>query len=144
MKTYTPTDVILNVVSPTSFVLNSWNSMTVTKDEDNYTFSTSSTGHVTRNKNASQLGSISIVLPQSSNENSDMYALMLENPNNDTDTGDLINISVEDLNLDTVFTLLDCVVVAMPESAFDKEAGTITWVVKGNLNMNSNYMNKKQ
>ena len=121
-KTYSPGEV--SVIVGRS-IINSWNTVTVARNEDRNFLSVGTQGEVTRTKNLSNLGTITITLPQSSADNASLSAKEIANG--------IESISIIDKSGNSVAVMPEGVITGVPESEFGKELSEREWVYQGDL-----------
>jgi len=121
-KTYDPSQVAIVVGGS---IIKSWNIVTVTRDEDGWSFSTGTSGEVTRTKNLNKLGMLELVLPQTSADNAILSAFEI--------AGNVLVSSVIDKSGASVALMPEGTVVKAADSAYDKESGDRTWQIKGDM-----------
>lgn len=122
VKTYDPGQVSL-IVGGT--IIKSWNKIAVAKDEDDWSFSAGTTGEVTRVKNLNKLGTITITLPQTSQDNGFMSAFAV--------TGALLACIVKDGSGRSLHVMPEGTVVKPANSEYAKEPVEREWAIKGSV-----------
>ncbi|MCK5127629.1 MAG: DUF3277 family protein [candidate division Zixibacteria bacterium] len=122
LKTYSPGEVSLTIGGS---IINSWNSITVARNEDKNFATVGTQGEVTRTVNASKLGTITIVLPQASADNATLSAKEISNG--------IESIGVLDKSGNSIVTMAEGFMTGVAESAFEKEEGEREWVFQGSL-----------
>lgn len=122
IKTYDPGQVAIIVGGA---IIKSWNSVTLSRDEDGFTFNTGTSGEVTRTKNLNKLGGIAINLPQTSGDNTILSAFEI--------AGNALSCSVIDKNGVTLGLMPEGTVVKAPDAELGKESGERDWLIKGDL-----------
>jgi len=126
LKDYIPGE--MSVVVGTAIV-NDWESLDVEYDDDFWKFSQGSGGEITRTKNSSRLGTITVELPQTQEAN-----LILSTAAEGNDT---INCSIVDINGNSVHVITKATVLRKPNSPYSKdESSTREWKLKGSLDIN--------
>ncbi len=123
MKTYDPKEVAVIIGGA---IIKSWNTVTVAMLEDQNTFSASTTGEPTRTKNANKLATITLVVPQASEDNAALSTLLI------ADT--VIPCSVIDTAGNSLHVMAEGVIVKSPDAEYAKEDGEREWVITGNIN----------
>jgi len=127
LRTYLPDT--MSIILGSALVSN-FESITVDYEEDFWAFSTGSGGEVTRTKNTSRLGTITVVLPQSEPVNFDLSALAV------SDTP--INCGVLDQSGLSVHSMPDASIMRVAPAEYQKtESGTREWIFKGELVLNT-------
>ena len=121
-KTYNPGEVSLVIGGS---IINSWNSITVARNEDKNFATVGTQGEVTRTVNVSNLGTITVVLPQSSADNAILSAKEIANG--------IESIGVMDKSGDSIATMPEGFITTVAESEFGKESGEREWVFMGDL-----------
>ena len=122
LKTYDPSQVAIIIGGS---ILKSWNTVTVSRDEDGWTFSSGTSGESTRTKNLNTLGMIEIVMPQTSVDNAILSAFQIADG--------LLSSAVIDKGGTSVALLPEGTVVKQADSEYGKESGERTWQIKGDL-----------
>ena len=122
VKTYDPSQVAIIIGGR---IIGSWNTVTVTRDEDGWTFAAGTSGEVTRTKNLNKLGMLELVLPQTSEDNAVLSAFEI--------AGNTLNSSVLDKSGTSVALMPEGTVIKAADSEFGKESGERTWQIKGDL-----------
>ena len=125
LKTYAPGEV--SVVIGGS-IINSWNSVTVARNEDKNFPSVGTQGEVTRTVNASNLGTITLVLPQSSADNAVLSAKEVANG--------IESIGIMDKSGDSIHTMPEGFITTVAEAGYEKELTEREWVFQGDLPVN--------
>lgn len=120
-KTYSPADVSLIVGGS----IIKFNSVTARRNEPLNTMTVGTQGEVTRTKNASTLGTVTIVLPQSSTGNAILSAKAIVNG--------LESIIVKDNLGASLATFPTAAFTELPESEFAKEHGERSWELQGSM-----------
>lgn len=119
-KSYDPTQVAI-IVGPTS--LKSWNQVTPAREEEKWTFSSGTTGEDTRSKNANDLGSITLTMPQSSDDNDKLSTAYL--------AGSTYKITIKDNNGRSLYIMPTGTVSKPPDPEYGKESGENEWIIRG-------------
>ena len=122
VKTYDPGQVSL-IVGGT--IIKSWNKIQVAKDEDSWTFSAGTQGEVTRTKNLNRLGTITVTLPQASQDNASLSAFSISDA--------LLSCIVKDASGASLHVMPEGTVVKPADSEYGKEAGEREWAIKGSI-----------
>lgn len=122
VKSYRPDQVSISVGGS---LINSWDKVTISKDNDKWSFQEGTTGELARTKNLGKLGTITIELPQTSSDNSTMSAYEISDAT--------IAVSVIDRSGATVGIIAEGTIVKAPDAEFGKETVNRTWIVKGAL-----------
>lgn len=122
LKTYDPKEV--NVIIGGS-IMNSWNTVNVEQEEDDNIMSAGTTGEITRTKNANKLGTITVVLPQTSGDNSILTGLAIG--------GEVFSIMIQDKSGSSVHVMAEAVVGKKASSEYAKESGEREWTFMGGL-----------
>ena len=122
VKTYDPSQVSL-IVGGT--IIKSWNQITVSKDEDDWTFSAGTSGEVTRTKNMNKLGGIVITCPQTSADNGFLSAFAV--------SGALLSCIVKDGSGRSLHVMPEGTVVRPANSQYGKEPNDREWTIKGSI-----------
>jgi hypothetical protein len=126
LKTYDPSQV--SVILGGS-IIGSWNTVAIAMDEDKFLFaSDTSSGEATRTKNANTLGTYTLTLPQASEDNATLSALLLSDA--------LVVCSIKDNGGDTIAVMPLGTVMKSADSEFGRgEGGEREWVIKGNIDV---------
>jgi len=122
VRTYDPTQVSLIVGGS---IIKSWNRIAVAKEEDDWTFAAGTTGEVTRTRNANRLGTITVVLPQTSQDNGILSAFAV--------SGGLLSCIVKDASGRSLHVMPEGTVVKPADSEYAKESGEREWAIKGSI-----------
>lgn len=120
-KSYSPGEVSLIIGGS---IIN-FDGVTVSRNEDKNTLTVGTQGEVTRTKNLSNLGTIVVLLPQSSIDNATLSAQEIANG--------ILSISVIDKGGTSVAVMPEGVITGMPESEFSKEHVQREWTFQGDL-----------
>ena len=121
-KTYNPGEVSLIIGGS---IINSWNTITVSRNEDKNFASVGTQGEVTRTVNVSNLGTIVVTLPQSSADNAILSAKELANG--------IESIGIMDKSGNSIVTMPEGFITGVAESEFGKELGEREWTFQGDL-----------
>ena len=121
-KTYNPGEVSLVIGGS---IINSWNSITIARNEDRNFATVGTQGEVTRTVNVSNLGTITVVLPQSSADNAILSAKEIANG--------IESIGVMDKSGTSIATMPEGFITGVAESGFEKELTEREWVFMGDL-----------
>ena len=122
VKTYDPSQVAIIIGGR---IIGSWNTVAITREEDEWTFNAGTSGEVTRTKNLNKLGMFELTIPQTSEDNAALSALRL--------LGNTLNCSVLDKSGTSVGLIPEGTIVKAPDSEFGKESGERVWQIKGDL-----------
>lgn len=122
VKTYDPS--LVSIIIGGS-IIKSWNTVRVTRDNDRWKFSEGTSGEITRTKNASLLGTITIVLPQGSADNATLSAYEA--------AGSLIACAVLDKSGTSVHSMPEGTITKIPEAEYAEDATDREWVIKGEI-----------
>ena len=131
LKSYSPRNV---TISGDSELLTSWQSATVEYDEDRWGFSEAATGEVTRTRHEGKLGTITIVLPQTSTDNEAVNTLTLEQ--DATEVGDIpptIALTIKDNWGTSLHSIPEATLVKKPSCEFSMDPSDREWVFKGEI-----------
>ncbi len=121
-KTYDPSQGSL-VVGGTLMSDKAWNSITIERVEDGWSFNTSTSGKSTRTKNLNKRTQLTIAVPQSSDVNDLMSAKYA--------TDSLQSCTFIDRSGTTVATMPYGTIVRIPSAEFAKESGEREWMIEG-------------
>lgn len=122
LKTYDPKEVNAIIGGR---ILESWNTITVGREEDENTMSAGTSGEITRTKNANNLGTVTVVLPQTSSDNAILTGLAA--------AGGSFSVMIQDKSGSSVHVMAEAVIGKRPESEYGKEAGEREWTIMGGL-----------
>ena len=122
VKTYDPTQVVVIIGGS---IMKTWNTVTVSRDNDRFVMTEGTQGEVTRTKNAGKLGTIVLTNPQASADNTTLSAHEL--------AGSLMACSVIDKGGASVAVMPEGTIMKIPDSEFGEEAGTREWTIKGEI-----------
>ena len=118
---YNPNEVSLTV-GP---YLIRFDEFTVSREEEKYTYSVGTSGETTRTKNANDLVTLTITVPQASDNNDNLTTLYY--------VGDPVPVMVKD-NLGTTVLIIPLATIAtLPDVSFGKESGQREWTIKGTM-----------
>lgn len=120
VKTYDPTKVSLIVGGS---IIKSWNTITCVVDDPKFTFATGTTGEVTRTKNPIMMGTATIDLPQTSEDNAILSAFEV--------AGNTIPIIVVDRNGVSIHTMPQATIIKPADAEYGKDSGSREWEIKG-------------
>lgn len=120
-KTYSPADI--SVIIGGTIV--KFDTVTAKKNEPLNTMTEGTQGEVTRTKNASTLGTLTVVLPQSSSTNAILSAKAIANG--------VESIIIKDNLGASLVALPAAVFTELPESEFAKEHGERAWEFQGSM-----------
>ncbi len=124
-KTYNPGEVSLIIGGS---IINSWNSITVARNEDKNFATVGTQGEVTRTVNVSNLATITVVLPQSSADNAILSAKEVANG--------IESIGIMDKSGDSIHTMPEGFITTTAEAGYEKELTEREWVFMGDLPVN--------
>lgn len=122
MKTYDPSQGILTIGGA---IMAGWNGVTTEYDEDEWAFTPGTQGELTRTKNLSKLGTITVIFPQTHSNNMLMSGFQT--------AGSLIVCAFMDKSGLSLATMGKGTVVKQATSEFAKESGEREWQIKGNI-----------
>ena len=120
VKTYDPTKVSLIVGGS---IIKSWNTVSCVVDEDKWTFTKGTSGEVTRTKNPVMMGTLTLTLPQTSEDNAILSAFEF--------AGNTIACIITDRNGTSLHIMPQATVVKPADSEYGKESGEREWQIKG-------------
>lgn len=120
-KTYSPADGSLIIGGS----IIKFDSVTIAKNEPLNTMTEGTFGEVTRTKNASTLGTITVVLPQSSSDNAILSAKAIVNG--------IESILFKDNLGASLAAIPEGVFTELPDSEFAKEHGDRSWEFQGSM-----------
>ena len=124
LKTWDPSQ--LNVIVGGS-IINSWNTVSIDYDEDEQFSSVGSNGEVTRSINASKMGTVTLTLPQASDDNATLSAL--------AEAKSIFSFSTIDKSGNSVHVIAQAFMGKRAASEYTKESGEREWTFKGNLDV---------
>lgn len=122
LKTYDPKEV--NIIIGGA-IINSWNAVTVEREEDQNIMSAGTSGENTRTKNANNLGTITLTLPQTSGDNGILTGLAVAD--------DVFSVMIQDKSGSSVHVMAEAVIGKRPAAEYGKEAGEREWTIMGGL-----------
>ena len=126
-KTYIPGEMA--VIVSTAIITN-WESLNVEYDEDFWNFYAGSGGEITRTKNSSRLGTITVEIPQTSLANKILSVAC--------ELGTLIPCSIVDPTNIAAHSIPEATVLRKPSAAYSKtEVSQREWQFKGSLDVNN-------
>jgi hypothetical protein len=120
-KTYSPGDGSLIIGGS----IIKFDSVTIAKNEPKNFMTEGTQGEVTRTKNLSTLGTITVVLPQSSSDNAILSAKAIANG--------IESILFKDNLGASLATMPEGVFTELPDSEFAKEHGDRSWEFQGSM-----------
>jgi hypothetical protein len=123
MKTYDPTQVSIIIGGA---IIKSWDIIAVAMAEDKNTFTPSTTGQLTRTKNANKQGTFTLTLPQASEDNAVLSGLLK--------VDGVIPCAVIDTGGFSIHSMAEGVIVKSPDAEYGKESGTREWMITGSIN----------
>lgn len=124
LKTWDPSQ--LNVIVGGS-IMNSWNTVAIDLDEDEQFSSVGTNGEVTRSINASKMGTVTLTLPQASDDNAILAAL--------AEAKSIFSFSTIDKSGNSVHVIAQAFISKRATSEYTKESGEREWTLKGNLDV---------
>jgi len=133
VKSYSPKKVIAIVGT---FILRSWDEITVDYDEDRWTFDCDMYGNPYRLKNPSNLGTIKISMKQTSlsnSYNSLVYAAISDTIN----VAGVIPVLIVDLWNAPLHVMPSASISRIPKSTYGKNVTSREWQFRGDLTVNS-------
>lgn len=129
IKTYSPKDIFIKVGA---YLITEFQKVTVEKDDDEFTSSVCTTGHMTRTYNPSMAGKVTIVLPQTTPQNKQMldehkrilagYA-----------QGEFSKITIADKLGNSLHTMTEGTCTKRPNGEYDKDPTDREWGFFGEL-----------
>lgn len=122
LKTYDPKEV--NIIIGGA-IIGSWNTVTVEREEDQNIMSAGTSGENTRTKNANNLGTITVTLPQTSGDNAILTGLAVAD--------DVFSVMVQDKSGESIHVMAEAVIGKRPAAEYGKEAGEREWTIMGGL-----------
>ena len=126
-KTYKPGDMIVLVGLA---IVTDWESLNVEFDEDFWSFYTGSGGEVTRTKNSSRLGMITVEIPQTNAANKILSVA--------AELDELIPCSIVDPSNIAAHSIPEATIMKKPAAGYSKtEQSTREWQMKGSLDVNN-------
>lgn len=132
LKSYSPANM---TISGDAQLITSWESVDVEYDDDRWKFSNAATGEVTRIRQESLLGTIRIVLPQTTTDNDSVNSLTTEQDS--VGIGPVpptIALNLKDNWGNSVHTISEATLIKKPKAEFSKDPKDREWVFKGELN----------
>ena len=131
LRSYSPKNV---TVSGDAELITSWQSATVEYDEDRWGFTEATTGEVTRTRHEGKLGTITLVLPQTTTDNGAVNELTLEQ-----DTVEIgavtptIALTINDNWGNSLHSIPEATLVKKPSCEFSADPSDREWIFKGEL-----------
>lgn len=128
-RTYSPKDVSVVV---DGFKIDTFQSVTVDFAEDRISHNAAATGESTRVINANNLGTITLVLPQTSVKNSelmDVYNSILA----EYAAGKFAPVKIKDKLGNSAHAIMQASIKKVPASPYEKDSADRTWVIEGDL-----------
>lgn len=122
VKTYDPS--MVSVIIGGS-IIKSWDSVKAGRTNPKWKHTEGTSGELTRTKNTSLLGAITLTLPQASADNAVLSAFEV--------SGELIPCMVVDKGGTSIHTMPEGTVIKMPDAEYGKDAGSREWVIEGEL-----------
>jgi len=124
MKTYSPEEVSIIIGGS---IIKGWETVTVSRDEDEWSFVAGTDGESTRTKNANKLGMFELVMSQSSEDNLVLSSFSV--------SGSLLNSAIKDNSGNSLHVIPAATIVKPADAEYGKEAGNRTWQAKGDLSV---------
>lgn len=123
LKTYIPGEMAVIIGAA---IIQDFESLNVTYDEDFWNWSVGSGGEATRTKNSSRLGEITVEVPQTHESNAVLSETVI--------LDDTVIASIVDTNGLSNHTISEGTLTKVAEAGYAKtESGTREWMVKGVL-----------
>lgn len=131
VKTYSPTDVSITVGG--KYKIDVFNSVAVATAEARLSHKAASTGQLTRTINANKLGTITLVLPQTTVKNAELLAEFKRVLSNYSNATGFTSIDVKDNLGQSIHRIIQASITKVPDANYDKDATDRTWVFEGGL-----------
>lgn len=133
VKSYSPKKVVAIVGT---FILKSWDEITVDYNEDRWSIDCDRHGNAYRVKNPSNIGTIEITVKQTSLSNT--YNSLVYTAISDTlDVAGVIPVLIVDLWNAPLHVMPAASIMRVPKSTYAKSVTSRTWQFKGDLTVNS-------
>ena len=120
VKTYDPSEISLIVGGS---IIKSWNEISCVVDEDKFKFTKGTTGEVTRTKNPVMLGTNTITLPQTSEDNAILSAFEF--------AGNTIPVMIRDGAGTSIHLMPQATIVKPADAVYGADATDRVWSIKG-------------
>ena len=125
-KTYKPDQVMVTVGAT---IVDNFVSITVSSEEDKWSFSAGSGGEETRTKNSNKHGTITLEIPQTTAANLGLSTIF--------EADATVPVSVSDLEGNSLHVMPTGSIVKMPVSVYNKSEDTPReWPIGGRLSVN--------
>jgi len=121
-KTYDPS--LVSVIIGGS-IIKSWDIVKVGRDNDRWKMTEGTSGEVTRTKNTSLLGTVTLTLPQASSDNATLSSFEV--------AGSLIPCMIMDKGGTSLHTMPEGTVIKIADAEYGKDATTREWIIKGEI-----------
>jgi hypothetical protein len=131
--TYSPKDVFVSVGG---VLIDTFDKISVSFNEDRVSHSSCATGHTTRVMQASRLGKITLVLPQTTPRNRDLLDIYEDILSNYA-SGVFASITIKDKLGFSVHRMTEASILRAADSDYEKKDTQRTWVFEGDLVDNS-------
>lgn len=129
-KTYSPADV--EVIIGDNTLLDTFNSVEVAMEEDKISHSVAATGQSTRVINASKLGTITLVLPQTTTDNAKILAEYKDILANYA-KGKFTSIQVKDKLGNSLHRINKASINRVADTTYEKESSDRSWAFGGDV-----------
>lgn len=106
-------------------IIKSWEKVKVTRDNDRWALSTGTSGEITRTKNIGIVGTITITLPQASQDNATLSAFEV--------SGSLIPCMVLDKGGTSLHTMPEGTVMKIADAEYGTDTTDREWTIKGEI-----------
>lgn len=131
--TYSSKDVAVVV---DGYIIDTFNKVSVSFNEDRVSHSSASTGHTTRVIQASTLGKIILTLPQTTPRNADLMAVY-KNILDNYATGVFASITVKDMLGNSIHKMTEASILRAADADYEKGDTDRVWTFEGDLVRNS-------
>lgn len=131
LKSYSPKNV---TISGDASLITSWQSCTVEYQEDRWNFTEATTGEVTRSRHEGKLGTLTIVLPQTTTDNESVNSLVSEQ--DAVEVGIIpptIALTVKDNWGRSIHSIPQATLVKKPSCEFSADPSDREWMFRGEL-----------
>jgi len=122
VKTYDPTKVTVVIGGS---IIKSWDTVRVVENDPRFTFKKGTSGEVTRSKNSVIMGTITFILPQTSEDNAIMAAYNI--------AGNLMNVSVIDRGGTSIHIMPQGTIEKAADAEYGVESGQREWTIIGQM-----------
>lgn len=133
-QTYSPRDVSVVIGK---YTIDVFQSVTVAQAEDRVSHKAAATGEVTRTISHNPIGTITLVLPQTTPKNSTLQSIHNQIMDG-YKRGLFATVTIKDKLGDSVHILKEASIKKSADAAYEKDASDRTWVFEGTLQKHEN------